>query len=522
MRCPGCQDAQVHRLSRDVAEGPTPLATAPVREDTPLPPGFTLSVDPSTASFEQDTVLMGGTPLRLWRLTARARATVARWRAGGVVGEGRATQLLARRLASSGAFVPHPGPAALTPDQVTVVIPVRDRPEQLSRLLAAVKGLRCVVVDDASSDAGRSRQVADQYGAGFVGLKTRTGPAAARNAGLAAATTPVVAFVDSDCVPDPEWLVPLLGYFDDPLVAAVAPRVLPTPVTPPTVMSRYQATRSSLDRGATGGLVRPQSRIPYVPSAALLVRRSLAGVRLFDPRLRAGEDVDLVWRLGQAGWDVRYVPDSLVEHEGPATPGDFLRRRAFYGTSAAPLADRHPGVMAPMQASAWSAAVWALVLGRRPLLAGGVLATSVALLARRLHGLVDDRLRVSWRIAGAGTLRGAVPALSGLSRAWSPGLVAALLVARRRVRTLAAALLVVPALVDWWRARADLDAARFTALHVADDLAYGTGVWLGCLRARTLRPLLPAIAFRARVWSSGSLRTHLAPRLDQEAPGQGA
>jgi mycofactocin system glycosyltransferase len=497
----------VNGLTRDVANGPTALATAPRREDTPLPSGFTLSVDPSTATFDRDAVLMGGTPLRLWRLSARARSTVARWQAGERVGDGRAAGLLARRLASSGAFAPHPGVPAIADDQVTVVIPVRNRPAQLARLLGALDGLRCVVVDDASSDPGRCRRVCDQYGACFVGLPARVGPAGARNAGLGAATTTLVAFVDSDCLPRPEWLAPLMGYFDDPLVAAVAPRVIPASVVPSTVVSRYEVSRSSLDRGAVGGLVRPQSRIPYVPSAALIVRRSVAGARLFDPRLRVGEDVDLVWRMAAAGWDVHYVPESIVAHDGPVTAGEFLRRRASYGTSAALLSERHPTVMAPLQTSAWSAATWALALGRRPVLAVVVLLSSVTVLARRLRGLVSDPFGASWRIAGGGTVRGAVPALSGLSRAWSPALLVALLV--RRLRSVAAAVLLVPALHDWWRARHDLDAARFTALHVADDLAYGTGVWLGCVRARAMRPLIPSIVFRARVWSSGSLRAHL-------------
>ncbi len=104
-------------------------------------------------------------------------------------------------------------------------------------------------------------------GAGSSRWPPTQGPAAARNAGLGQVTTPLVAFVDSDCVPDPDWLEPLLGHFDDPMVAAVAPRIVPFPVVPATALSRYEAARSSLDRGGSGGLVRPLSRIPYVPSA---------------------------------------------------------------------------------------------------------------------------------------------------------------------------------------------------------------------------------------------------------------
>jgi hypothetical protein len=47
------------------------------------------------------------------------------------------------------------------------------------------------------------------------------------------------------------------------------------------------------------------------------------------------------------------------------------------------------------------------------------------------------------------------------------------------------------------------------ASHVADDVAYGTGVWVGCAREHTLVPLVPRIAWRSRVWSAPNLRDQL-------------
>ena len=79
--------------------------------------------------------------------------------------------------------------------------------------------------------------------------------------------------------------------------------------------------------------------MPYVPSAALIVR---APVR-FDETLRYGEDVDLVWRLLDAGHRVVYDPSVVVRHH----EADVLRRRFRYGTSAAPLAARKTLPAAP-------------------------------------------------------------------------------------------------------------------------------------------------------------------------------
>ena len=488
---------------------PSPLRPAPDRATTPVPGAFTLSADPATREFDGGTVVLGGSPLRLFSMTERARQLVARWRTGAAVGSRRSAQLLARRLVSAGAFCPHPPGGAMTARDVTVVVPVRDRPVQLDRLLAALGGLTCVVVDDASTDAAATKEIAERHGARFVGLPANVGPAGARNAGLTAVHTALVAFVDSDCVPAEGWLGPLLGHFDDSLVAAVAPRIVPADHRVNGLV-RYEGARASLDRGTRAGPVRVGSWIPFVPSAALVVRADVGtGPELFDAGLRGGEDVDLVWRLGEAGWDVRYEPASTVAHDGPPTLAAFLARRAFYGTTAGPLARRHGAALAPAQVSGWSLAVWALTLQRRPLLALLALSTSVAILAHRLRGLVRDPVRVAAAIAGGGTARSALPTLASLTRAWSPALVLGLVF--RRTRAASALALVVPAVTEWAADHRGLDPARAITVHVADDVAYGAGVWVGCARERTLVPLVPRVAWRSRVWSSRGLTDALRP-----------
>ncbi|MBL7511671.1 hypothetical protein [Frankia nepalensis] len=59
-----------------------------------------------------------------------------------------------------------------------------------------------------------------------------------------------------------------------------------------------------------------------------------------------------------------------------------------------------------------------------------------------------------------------------------------------------AAAVVVPAARDWWAGRPDVGLAPYVLLRMADDAAYSAGVWWGCLRARTARPLAPARARR--------------------------
>ena len=378
---------------------PAALRPAVPGASTPLPGSFTLTEDASTREFDGGTVLLGGSPLRLFRISERARQLVERWRSGAAVGNRRPAQLLARRLVSGGAFVPQAADGALGYDDVTVVVPVRDRPAQLDRVLDALEGLACIVVDDASADAGATKEVTERHGARFVGLATNVGPAGARERRAGRGPHCAGRIRGLRLRAGRRVARAVVG----PLRRSVgggggtAHRASRSPAC-------YETARSSLDRGDRGGPVRPGSRIPFVPSAALLLRADVTlGPDLFDAALRGGEDVDLVWRLGEAGWDVRYVPSSTVAHEGPTTLRAFLARRAFYGTTAAPLARRHGEALAPVHLSGWSLAVWSLVLARRPVLALATLAASVAILARRLRGLVRDPVGVAAHIAGGGT-----------------------------------------------------------------------------------------------------------------------
>ena len=228
----------------------------------------------------------------------------------------------------------HPVPPALpVAPAVTVIVPVRDRAELLGRCLAGFSaGSLVVVVDDASLDPAAIAQITARHGARLIRREINGGPAAARNTGLAATDSDLVAFVDSDCEPSPGWITRLSAHFADPLVAAVAPRI--TGRAAPTAAGRYTEANSALDLGGRPGRVMPRSAISYVPTAALVARRqALLEVAGFDESMRVGEDVDLIWRLHEAGWRIRYDPSVQVAHREPGSWPALLARRYRYGTS---------------------------------------------------------------------------------------------------------------------------------------------------------------------------------------------
>lgn len=451
----------------------------PEAADTASPSRLRLSADPATRRLSGGRTLLGGSPYRVLRLNERAAALVAAWFAGKPVADRPAERRLAERLVRGG--LAHPVHLGARPSaaQVTVVIPFKGPPGAVRRVPSSDAVAAVVVVDDGS---------AVPHPSAAVRHAVSRGPAAARNTGWRLARTEFVAFLDADVVPQEGWLGPLLAHFADPCVAAVAPRVASVPG--PTSLQRYEQARSPLDLGPLPGVVRPGSRVSYVPTAALVVRVSaLHEFGGFDEALRFGEDVDFVWRLAASGrHQVRYEPSSVVRHTPRATWPALLRQRFGYGTSAAPLALRHGRAVAPVRASGWSLACWAALVAGRPGVAAATALGSAALLPRKLEA-VGVPVKESWELALRGHWGVGRQLADAATRAWWPAAVPALAVHRRGRLLLAAAL--ARHVVDWRRRRPALDLPRWLAARAADDLAYGAGVWWGALRHRTTAPLLP-------------------------------
>jgi mycofactocin glycosyltransferase len=485
-----------------VAAGPAGTL-GPGPEDELAPAGLGLRADPGSRLLAGGLVLAGGFPVRVLRLTPAGARHVAAWWFGTPVPDCPRARALARRLLDTGIAHPVPADGTVGLDEVTVVIPVRDREAELTRCLAGLARMpRVLVVDDCSRDPAAIARVASGAGARVLRRAVNGGPGAARNTGLAAADTPLVAFLDSDCVPGPGWLDALLPHFADPALGAVAPRIVPDEPGR-TWLARYEGASSTLDMGVRASIVRPGSRVPYVPGAALVVRRAAAGTG-FTETMRVGEDVDFVWRLAASGWRVRYEPAATMRHQHRVRLGEWFARRKDYGTSAATLEQRHPGTVRPLYVSAWTALAWLAAGAGRPVAGAACTGVGVTLLARRLAQVTgEDWLRpparTAWplaaRLAAGGTLAAGRPLGSAISRTWWPvALPAALAV--RRLRWPLAALVVVPPLLDWLDRRPPLDPARYVAARLLDDIGYSLGVWQGCAERRTIRPLLPRLGGR--------------------------
>ena len=469
-----------------------------------LPAGFRIRLRDDVVHADGGRLLVGGSPVRAVSLGDRARSLLD---GGELTVTDPATAGLARRLLDGNLANPvldhpeHPIQVPLT--ELTVVVPVRDRTEQLARCLAALVPLPVIVVDDASERPHLVAEVAHRHGARVHRLTTNVGPAGARNAGLRLVRTPLVAFVDSDVTVDAARLLDLARHCADPQVALVGPQVVGKVRSVaghgPRWFERYDAAASSLDLGATGGVVRPGAAVGWLPSACLVGRTDLLAGDTggFEDGWRVAEDVDLVWRLVDAGHVVRYDPDVRADHDVRGTVRTWLGRKFFYGTGGADLAARHGDKVAPAVLSPTMAiSGWALLQRRWWSLPVAVLAG--ALTARHLapHLPVEDgRHAVAVRLAAKGTGWAVRQEAGLLLRHWWPLAALAAPFSRQVRRALLTAVAVD--MFVFLRERTGVDPVTALAARRLDDLAYGSGLWWGAVKRRSARCLMIRAA-RAR------------------------
>ncbi|MBR0670179.1 glycosyltransferase family 2 protein [Neoroseomonas soli] len=253
-------------------------------------------------------------------------------------------------LAIEAAGRPHDGRA------LSVVICTRDRPEDLARCLACLPRQsrapdQVVVVDNASRDGARVREVVTAAGADYV-REDRPGLDIARNRGVAASRGDIIAFTDDDVRLHPRWLERLAAAFDEEHILAVTGLVLPAELE--TAAQCHFEAHWSFARGF--------DRIDFGPDffasdvaegcpaweigagASMAFRRQVFDrIGLFDERLDVGAagcsgDSEFWHRVLTHGGTCRYEPAAVAfHHHRRDFPGLARQIRAYMRGHAAAL-----------------------------------------------------------------------------------------------------------------------------------------------------------------------------------------
>ncbi|MBN1953863.1 MAG: glycosyltransferase [Anaerolineae bacterium] len=226
----------------------------------------------------------------------------------------------------------------------SVVVPAYQAQAEIGRCLQALahqtvprSAYEVIVVDDGSTDG--TAAVARANGADRVIVQPHAGPAAARNAGVAAAVGELVLFTDADCAPVAGWIAEMLAPFGDPGVVGVkgSYHTRQRQVVARLAQCEFEERYERLERWES---------IDFVDThAAAFRRRALQAVGGFDPAFPRpnNEDVDLSYRMARAGMRLVFNRRAAVVHRHPARWWDYFRLKVGRGYWRMLVYRRHPG-----------------------------------------------------------------------------------------------------------------------------------------------------------------------------------
>ncbi|HVB38743.1 MAG TPA: glycosyltransferase, partial [Vicinamibacterales bacterium] len=273
------------------------------------------------------------------------------WRGGqevddwafGLVDRDRRPKPAAAAVAEAFADAPFSAAVQRTWPKVSVVVCAYNAADTLEDCLTSIERLtypdfEVVVINDGSRD--RTGAIAHAH----VGPRLRVidiangGLSAARNVGLAAAQGEVVAYTDADVRVDPDWLTYLVQPFlTSDVVGSGGPNVVPTD-------DPWVAQCVARGPGGPTHVLLDDRIAEHVPGCNMAFRReALLAIGGFNPiYLRAGDDVDVCWRLQARGWKIGFAASALVWHHHRASVAAYWRQQLGYGEGEAWLMAHHP------------------------------------------------------------------------------------------------------------------------------------------------------------------------------------
>ena len=218
-------------------------------------------------------------------------------------------------------------------------------------------GLEVVVVDDGSTDD--TAAVALRHPRARLVRIRHAGLSAARNAGFEAARSEIVAYLDADAYPAPEWPYFLALAFGErqrdgrPVAGAGGPNV-PPPSDPPG------AQRVARAPGGPVHVLVGDDRAEHLPGCNMAFRKAvLEESGGFVPVFTAaGDDVDFCWRVLDAGHEIAFHPAALVWHHRRPGARTYLRQQRGYGRAEALVAARHPARFNGLGAARWQGRIY--------------------------------------------------------------------------------------------------------------------------------------------------------------------
>ena len=225
--------------------------------------------------------------------------------------------------------------------RVSVVVATYDGERTLKLCLDSLTRLNypdyeVILIDDGSTDA--TPQIAQLFTNIRYIRQPNRGLSAARNAGIAAATGEIIAFTDSDCRADEDWLYYVVNdLLNDNFAAIGGHNFLPPD-------DSWVAAAVMASPGGPAHVMLTDRVAEHVPGCNMVFYKwALAEIGGFDPIFtKAGDDVDVCWRLQERGHKIGFSSGGFVWHYRRSNVAAYLRQQTGYGEAEGVLARKHP------------------------------------------------------------------------------------------------------------------------------------------------------------------------------------
>jgi mycofactocin glycosyltransferase len=383
-------------------------------------------------------------------------------------------------------------PVLETWPSVSIIIPVRDQPDDLAGCLQSLQKLdyppdrlEIIVVDDSSSTP--VSEATSSFDIKLVRLEKSQGPAAARNSGASTADGDILAFLDADCTADENWLKDLVPFFLVEGIGAVGGFV--DSFHKKGIFDRYEEAFSSLNMGKRIIFESATESIFYLPTCNMLVsKKAFNDTGGFKVEMDAGEDVDFCWRMRDRGLSLLYIPMGKVAHKHRNRIFQMLRRRSFYGASEAVLYSSHRNKRKRFTTPVFSVLSFMALVAAILLMDPFPLCAIPPLLGidfyRKHTAPKRYRIKLSFKQTIA-SLRSYLSvgyfASFHLVRYYLI-LIIALGFVFNSLWAIAGFILILASVVDYYVKRPKLNYPVFLFYYTLEHLAYQTGVFWGCLK----------------------------------------
>ncbi|MEA3210824.1 MAG: hypothetical protein QOE70_3881 [Chthoniobacter sp.] len=176
----------------------------------------------------------------------------------------------------------------------------------------------------------------------------------ARNTGAQASKGEIIAYTDSDCMADPDWLYYLVGtLLSGEYVGVGGPNI-----SPPAV-NWIQAAVSAAPGGPSHVLL-TDVVAEHIPGCNMaFYRTAYDSVGGFDTEYRkAGDDVDYCWRLQTNGGVIAFSPSAIVWHYRRFTLTAFRKQQEGYGEAESMLRFKHLIFFGPTGTAKWKGQIY--------------------------------------------------------------------------------------------------------------------------------------------------------------------